>query len=184
MKNTLSAIASAVVISAASLSAAQIEITQFDATYGGDGGARVLLNSTTPSVSGTFDINPPYIPGVDTINSAVLSFYYADDSSSSRDGDEYVSITLDLTSWFSEEVGENDSVVNTLTGSFLTALRSDGVLNYTVTATTGDFYYEGAKLVVKYTEGARSQRVPDGGATLACLGMAFIGLAALKRKLS
>lgn len=69
--------------------------------------------------------------------------------------------------------------------SLLGDINDDGELNYTISATSGNFNVLSAKLAVstvRSTSGG-SNRVPDGGLTLALLGASLVGLYASRRKL-
>ena len=54
-------------------------------------------------------------------------------------------------------------------------INSDGLLNYTLTATHGDFKLKCANLIVEARE--NYTQVSDGGAMLAMLGIVLVGLA-------
>lgn len=69
--------------------------------------------------------------------------------------------------------------------SLLGDINADGILNYTISATSGNFNVLWARLVVS-TDQSGSQsgsRVPDGGLTLALLGTSLLGLYAFRRKM-
>ena len=143
----------------------------------------VLLQASggQKSDEGTFDISPPYNPATHNLLSAEVFFYYTDDG---LDGDEYVKIRLDngLGGWnvlLTEEVGFLDNSSETLGGAAFASLAADGSLDYKVTATQGDFWFLKAILVADIGEKAN---VPDGGATLALLGLGVLGLGALHRR--
>ena len=162
------------------------------------GPLQYLSVSGTSTYSSTFDITTAgFIPGQFIIDSINVKFAFADDAS---DSDEFVDIVLggvkiwdDLEvdgthanapvsyEWFSQSVFGNATILGDL--------NSDGILNYSVTVQnlsgSKDTYLKIAELTVtgdpkRTTTG---QPVPDGGATLALLGAALMGLGAIRRKL-
>lgn len=69
--------------------------------------------------------------------------------------------------------------------SLLGDINDDGELNYTISATSGNFNVLLAKLAVStvHSTSGGSNSVPDGGLTLALLGSSLLGLYAFRRKI-
>ena len=149
-------------------------------------------------VTGTFSITPPYNPATDDLLSAEVFFYYSDDDPPDAilgdgpfwgDGEEFVRLRLDngKGGWkklLEEEVGVLDNASEALPKVAFNSLSADGVLDYEVKATTGDFWFLGAKLVVEIApKSDNTAGVPDGGMTLALLGLSLAGVGALRHKL-
>jgi hypothetical protein len=71
-------------------------------------------------------------------------------------------------------------------GTLLADINADGILNYRITATSGNFNVLWANLNVRTedigTSGDPVTRVPDGGLTLALLGASMVGLYAFRRR--
>lgn len=143
-----------------------------------------FLTPSNPSYSSTFNILlDGFNPATMQVNSAVASFAFADDGDSAY---EYVNIYLDNTLFLGPiEVDGTHANIPTsydwhsgaLSGSLIGSLNADGILNYTVTVTSGDTYLKRAKLVAQ-----GGYKVPDGGTTVLLLGASLTGLAALSRK--
>ena len=94
-------------------------------------------------------------------------------------GTESLSVTLggspfEQTGSFSGYITLSDSVV----GSALFDLSTDGIVFYTITRTSGECTLKNAVLTAQ----AGSRSVPDGGLTLALLGMSVIGVFGFQRK--
>lgn len=68
----------------------------------------------------------------------------------------------------------SDSVV----GSALFDLSADGIVSYTITRNSGEFYLRNATL----TAVAGSNSVPDNGVTIVLLGMSLIGVVGFQLK--
>lgn len=125
--------------------------------------------------SDTFNIlQNGFVPGTHHVTAALVTFKLSDDSSS--DSGESFSINLDggpselsgsYMGWVT--LGPSQIGIN-----LLASLNADGILNYTVSATSGDFWLKTAFLGVQATGGAHS--VPDTGGTLilAALGMGLL----------
>ena len=69
------------------------------------------------------------------------------------------------------------AIPGAVNGAALWDLGADGILGFTVNSTRGEAYVAAATPVA-----SGGTRVPDGGATLILLGMAFIGILAIHRK--
>lgn len=164
-------------------------------------------NTQRDTYSSTFNLfDAGFRPGDFTIDSILVKFAFSDDadrvdgSSGGKDGFEYVDITVgtvkiwndlevdgdhdnapDSYDWYSESVFGNADIFNDL--------NADGILNYSVTVQnmsgSKDTYLKITELTVTGNPKPRSSGnpVPDGGATLALLGVALMGLGAIRRKL-
>lgn len=131
--------------------------------------------------SGTFNIaNKGYNSGVESVTSALAQFWLADDLDWPRQSESFtVSLGSD-SQWSSGPV--RLLVGDKLNVTLLADLGADGILNYSVTAATGDFYLLAASLEA-CTE-RKPQQVPDGGTTLALLGLGLVGVAGLRRRMA
>jgi VPDSG-CTERM motif len=169
-----------------SLAQAASAITWIDEDYGDP---LKFLTSSSPSYSSTFNIlYDGYNPATMLVTSAVVSFGFADDS---FDTYEYVNVYLDGNLFIAgQEVDGTHQTIPTsydwyhgsISGTLLAGLQ-DGVINYTVTVTSGDTYLKRAKLVAQGIY-QPSRSVPDGGATALLLGFGLAGLVALRRRSS
>jgi hypothetical protein len=143
-----------------------------------------FLRPTSPSYSSTFNILlDGFNPATMQVTSAVASFAFADDGDSQL---EYVNIYLDSTLFLGgiEVDGTHANIPTSydwrsgaLNGTLIGSLNADGILNYTVTVTSGDTYLKRAKLVAQ-----GGYKVPDGGLTVLLLGASLSGLAVLSRQ--
>ena len=145
------------------------------------------------SASGTFDISPPYDPASQTLLSATATFYFQDDSY--VDSLEYAIVQVETAFFGLTQVG-NQTILNPFNiygsisgavwGTGLWALSSTGELDYKVTAwddgnpwTQRDFIFKKAVLDVEI---GSNVSVPDGGMSLAMLGLGLLGMAAFRRR--
>ena len=143
------------------------------------------------SVSGTFDISPPY-DASQTLLSATATFYFQDDSY--FDSLEYAIVQVETDFFGSTRVGNQTmnpfniygSISGAVVGTGLWALSSTGKLDYEVTAwddgnpwTQRDFIFKKAVLDVEI---GSNVSVPDGGMSLAMLGLGLLGMAAFRRR--
>ena len=157
--------------------------TRLDANY--FYGLNPLYN---PSYTGGWDLlNEGYDPLTEQINSAVATFKLNDANGFS----ESYTITIDGNAFltggsFSTTLLGTISVGDSVGGTALVTLDATGLLSYTVTANSGVFWLKEATLTAEASGRPQTDptTVPDGGASLALLGMGLIGLGALKRKLS
>lgn len=67
----------------------------------------------------------------------------------------------------------------TLSGSLIVKLQASGRLDYQITALDGDFYLTDAAL---YVDTAGAYTTPDGGTTVALLGLGCLGLVGVGRR--
>jgi hypothetical protein len=139
-----------------------------------------ILQKVSPSnpYYGTFNIIPSgYNPAHQTVVSATAWFLLSDDHDAAE---EYVVIDLgSVANYFGPIEVDFSLVGGPVTGSALLDLSADGVLSYTIRATSGDFWAKFAKLCATATPVA----VPDGGMTVVLLGCAFVVVEALRRNL-
>lgn len=144
----------------------------------------INLNDCNTSYTGQFNITPAYNPLTMQVNSATAKFTLGD-----LFGSEGYNITMEGSAFVSG--GSFFGLINVGggVGSLLGNLSADGILNYTITRTSGEFWVLNACLTAyasdRTTGGVNNtdNRVPDGGLTIALLGMGFICLGAMKRKL-
>jgi hypothetical protein len=120
-------------------------------------------------------VNDGYKPLTEQVYSATAAFEFLD----TWGGSEQLSVALggspfEQTSSFSGYITLSDSVV----GSALFDLSTDGIVSYTITRASGEFTLKNAVLTAQ----AGSRSVPDGGLTLALLGMSVIGVFGFQRK--
>lgn len=152
----------------------------------------VFLSVTgTKSVTGWFNIaNKGYDPTTEHVTGALAAFYLYDDADGIKKGESY-SINLGQSqfssgsSTFNLVFGLLGLVGGPVEGSMLLDLSADGKLKYTIEATKGDFYVDWAKLIAvthPNRPNTTGNRVPDGGLTLAMLGLGCLGVAALRRR--
>ena len=131
------------------------------------------------SYTGNWDLlNEGYNPANETITSATATFKLNDFNG----GSESYTITIDADTFktggsFSAPLLSTINVGGLIGADALVTLDETGKLSYTITANSGVFWLKNATLV------ADSQSVPDGGMTLAMLGMAFGGLGLMRRRL-
>ena len=127
----------------------------------------------------TFDLTSDgFLPGVDIAVSGTATFDILD--LANRNNREKISIDLGSISEVAGGQVQDYSVnfdSSDLAGmTILTDINADGILGYTITATKGNFFVTDAELDVTAT-------VPDGGATMALLGLGLLGLSGVARKL-
>ncbi len=149
------------------------------------------------SFSGSFNFQPPdmdsntftavgFGPADGTYNSVfgyqlgmpiidgTITFFFKDPLGGTESG----TVTANFTSTGGVTSFANYSVFSQgLEVAVLTTIVSSGVLNYVVTATSGNF-----DLIAGI--GTITVNVPDSGATLAMLGGSMLGLAALRKRLA
>jgi len=141
------------------------------------------------SAGGQFNITPAYNPAVEQINSASVTFTFLDDVLGdllfvnwklSVDG-EAGTVSLNgeqIASESSNSLWFFASLTYGVPANIVLSLSNTGLLDYTISATDGDFYFKTASL----TADASARQVPDGGVTLMLLGGALVGLAAFRRR--
>jgi hypothetical protein len=163
-----------IVVGLLAANAGAITYTTYTDTNSGDVYFNGLfgVNSHTDSFNIT---NHGYDHATEHVYSATAEFRFEDNFGFS----ESLSVVLggspfEQTGSFSNWITLSDSVV----GSALFDLSADGIVSYTITRTDGEFYLRNATL----TAVAGSNSVPDGGTTLALLGMSVIGVFGFQRK--
>ena len=160
-------------------------------------GVKLTAGTDNASYTGMFDINgaghgswtPPVGVQFDSstmkVVSAYVAFAFLDDLSPWTDPlrrDEAGTIALEGTTVFS---GSTLLYGGAVDQAIVDAHLQDGILHYTITATEGDFWLLGGKMVVHARRmGSDGKPVPDAGATVAMLGLSLLGLAAGRRKLA
>lgn len=146
-------------------------------TFEDNNPANVWLNALNPSYNGQFNLTDyGFNPATMEVTSAVAEFTLWDwllqeSFKISVEGTEFASGGS-----FSGFISLGGNVV----GSLLANLNDDGILNYTVTRESGEFWLKHARLTAQAEDSSSS--VPDGGATVALLGLATFGLGMLRRK--
>lgn len=126
--------------------------------------------------SGLLDITTSgFIPSTMVVTSATVSFSIYD---LLQGGDGTVGITLDNALFISGVPVSTNWISAGVTGTFLSSLNVDGMLNYTVTVTDGLVLLNESKLDAW---GTVRQAVPDGGTTLVLIGLGLIGLLAARK---
>jgi len=123
-----------------------------------------------------------FIPGYHEVLEAEVTFAFADGST--PDGDEIVSIVLDLESIAELTDIEVDGSHLTgfdfytyslpVSGTLMASLNDDGKLAYSVTITEGLAFLKEARL--------DARGVPDSGSSMALLGIGLLALFSARRK--
>lgn len=127
-------------------------------------------------LTGTFNLlDSGYDPTTEQLFGAVATFALWDP----KLGQENLSISLgsSASTIWSGSIAFAVAVPGAVNGAALWDLGADGILGFTVNSTKGEAYVAAATLVAN-----GGTRVPDGGATLILLGLAFIGILAIHRK--
>lgn len=144
----------------------------------------VVLN---PSYTGSWDlVNEGYDPITEQIDSAIATFTLVDTV-----GSERWTVTVDTQSFASGGNIPNATLAglgtftfaNNVQGSALVTLDQTGLLSYTVTSTYGNFWLTEASLTAQASE-RLGYAIPDGGASIAILGLGILSLLGLKRGLA
>jgi hypothetical protein len=133
-----------------------------------------------PSYTGTFTL-AGYNPAVEQIASASVTFDLWD--AGYFDHESY-KVTIDDLTLSGGSFFWNLSFGSGLFGTALADLNADGILSYTVSATSGSFWLNTATINAESVAiEVPTHNVPDQGLTVAFLGLGLLGLATLKRKL-
>ena len=113
------------------------------------------------------------------IDSATAEFWFDVDGTKTA----YVKVTLDGAVWKEGFSGMNDFEIpeSGITGRILEDLQSNGVLTYVVSLSTGTVKSANVKLTSAELQ-ANATTVPDGGTTVALLGLGLTGLGFLARR--
>lgn len=156
----------------------------------------VKLDDLHPSVSGEFNIaDAGYNSVTHQVTYASAWFAFADDTLPWDGQDdpldlngnyEVVKVDLGLAPGYFGPVEVNLATLlgGDVKGSVLMDLSADGRLEYTISQVTGDLYVGFAKLVAEASpRTGTANAVPDGGTTVALLGLALLGLSAARRKM-
>lgn len=142
----------------------------------------VKLNASQGNTyENTFNIRDDgFRPDEHEVWAAAITFWLSDDSDYWGESESF---TINLDGTVSSSQFTTFLVIGTtqIGVDLLASLNEDGVLNYSVSATTGDFWLRKAMLVAvgDYTgpsQGGTPVSVPDHGTTIALLGVALSAL--------
>lgn len=143
---------------------------------------KLTANSGTSTYAGTFNIvDDGFTPGYHSVWSAAITFWLVDDFD--REGESFT-INLDGSYNTSQYTGFLLLGSTQVGIDLLTSLNTDGILNYSVTATTGDFWLKSSWLFAEATipQGG-GERVPDNGSTLILAAFALGALIIAQRRI-
>lgn len=164
----------------------------------------MLLTAGDPPLVGTFDFTNPdgttafsitnpypthfhstfasilgFDPLLETAVDGFVAFFFRDPNG----GDETttVAVTPNL------NLASNGSGYSTflvlgagMTADVLLDINADGMVNYTINATSGEFVVDAAYAQIRVEQ----RRVPEGGSALALLGLGLIGVDRLRQRLA
>ena len=142
-----------------------------------------VLSSSNPDKNGSFNIAVQgYSPSAETMQWAGFAFTFVD--TDNREDTVRISLGHEAVSYEHIEYGFN-IFGGLLAGDALLDLSADGIISYNVHWTSGDpFRLVSATLLAETTANSIVPvRVPDGGLTLAMLGLALLGLGWAQRRL-
>ncbi|MDB6167894.1 MAG: hypothetical protein JWM88_758 [Verrucomicrobia bacterium] len=141
-------------------------------TFTDNNPADVYLNAFNKSYTGTWDLTGyGYVPGSMQVDSAVATFQFFD-----LLGSESFTVTWNGNSFSN---GSFFGIITLGTGLSATAigdLSVDGILSYTVTRNSGEFWLTNARLT------AQTSTVPDGSSTAMLIGVALIAMMIVSRR--
>ena len=146
-----------------------------------------VLGPTRLSKSGSFNIAVQgYSPTAETIDWAGFAFTFID--SDNKEDTVRISLGHEIVSYENISYGFN-IFGGLLTGDALLDLSADGIISYTIRWVSGDpFKLLTGTLIAETTANANNPTpgapVPDGGATVAMLGLALLALEGARRKLT
>jgi len=140
---------------------------------------RSLSVSGTPTFGSELNIaEHNFVPGWSTISSATVTFVLYDDKQQMVTQGYAIELDGQATSF--SVIGEAQLNLN-----LLSSLNEDGILSYSVTATSGSFWLQSARLIAEGSEPESPIRnVPDGGSTLLLGSLALLALIAAHRRIS
>jgi hypothetical protein len=140
-----------------------------------------VLSSVNQDRSGTFNITVQgYSPSAETMSWAGFAFTFVD--SDNQEDTVRISLGHEAVNYEHVEYGFN-IFGGLLAGDALLDLSADGIISYSVRWISGDpFRLVSATLLAETTANAPAP-VPDGGMTLALLGLSLLGLGWAQKKL-
>jgi hypothetical protein len=154
---------------------ALVSVNSYATTFTDVNNANVYLNLLHTSYTGTWDIaDKGYNPSSMKIDSATIEFLLWDGL-----GAEKYTITIAGGTYasggsFAGTIAVGGSLENY--ANILADLSADGILKYTVSRNSGEFWLNKATLT------AEASKVPDGGATVGLLGLGMLGCFCASRK--
>jgi hypothetical protein len=137
------------------------------------------LSVSGPSVySSILDIaEHNFDPGLDTISSARVIFSLYDDNQNLVSQGFKIELDGQATSF--SVIGEAQLNLN-----LLSSLNNDGILSYSVTATSGSFRLHSAQLIAEGSEpDSPTRNVPESGSTLVLGSLALLAFIAAHRRI-
>lgn len=114
-----------------------------------------------------------------TLNDTILSAYATFSFSTGGAAIQQVEVDVGVPKEFFGVGTPDITFYSNLGASIILQIQATGKLGFLVTATDGDMYLTGATL---YVDTAQGYNIPDGGVTLAMLGLGCLGLVGVGRK--